>query len=251
MEAAKQRSQLIGACVVAIVAVVLVGMWTMSSRTQAQVAAWNSKAALTFPNPEAGKASLETLVSLRRASSDRTFILECLADQGAIALDLAGRASPAPDPELTALAKDAFQVMLNRFSDEPLAAGVAHLGLATVAENEFVLDQNPAHKEEARRHLKAITEDAKRFSGTPFMDNALARLNDLDRIFTPVNFAPPAPEPDAGTDESSGTDDPGEASTDDASTDDASAEEDAGDDLIDDASADDPPADGTSPNDAG
>ena len=195
MEAAKERGQTIGIVVLAIVAVAVVGIWTMSSRSQAHVSAWASKQELTYPNPEDGRLNLATLVSLRRASSDKTFVLDCLTDQGAIALDLASRTTPAPDAQLNAMAKDAFDELLVLFGHQLVPAGVGHSGLASVAENEFANDQNPAHKEEARRHLKAITENAALYSGTPFMDQALARLNDLDRVFTPITFAPAPPAP--------------------------------------------------------
>ncbi len=195
MEGAKERGQTIGLVVLAIVAVAVVGTWTMSSRSQAHVGAWASKQELTYPNPEEGRLNLATLVSLRRASSDKTFVLDCLTDQGAIALDLANRTTPAPDPQLTATAKEAFDELLALFGSQLVPEGVGRSGLASVAENEFAIDQNPAHKEEARRHLKAITENSELFSGTPFMDNALARLNDLDRVFTPITFAPAAQTP--------------------------------------------------------
>ena len=243
MEAAKQRSQTIGVIVVAIAAVAVVGTWTISSRSRAKVDDWSSKAALTYPNPQDGLLGLESLVSLRRGSSDETFVLDCLVDQGAIALDLAGRASPAPDPKLNAMAKDAFDELLSRFGEQFIAAGVGHSGLATVAENDFAIDQNPAHKETARRHLKNITENAAMFSGTPFMDNALARLNDLDHVFTPVIFAPPAPpiaEEDAdATGQNAAVDDA--AVDDDASSDASSDESNPADGVDDPATVSDPP----------
>jgi hypothetical protein len=238
MEAAKQRGQTIGIIVVGIAAVAVAGTWAMSSRTQASVDAWASKANLTFPNPQEGLLSLESLVSLRRASSDETFVLTCLVDQGAIALDLAGQASPAPDPKLNAMAKDAFNELLSRFGNQLVAAGVGHSGMATAAENDFAIDHDPSHKEVARRHLKAITENAAMFSGTPFMDNALARLNNLDRVFTPVTFAPPAP-PIA---EDAGGAAAWDATGDDESSSDASSEDSDPADPVDDPPAtNDPP----------
>ncbi len=238
MEAAKQRGQTIVVIVVGIAAVVVVGTWTMSSRSQANVDAWASKRNLTYPNPQDGRLALENLALLRRGSSDKTFVLDCLTDQGAIALDLANRASPAPDPQLNELAKDAFEELLELFGNQLVAAGVGHSGMASVAENEFALDRNPAHKEEARRHLKKITENVALFSGTPFMDNALSRLNDLDRVFTPVTFEPPAPP----TTEDGGDAAPGDAAVDaDSSSDVSSDQPDPPVEIDDPASTNDPP----------
>ena len=101
-----------------------------------------------------------------------------------------------PDEEFNAMARRAFEHLLDRFPDSPLAIGRARCGLATVEENAFVLDGDLSHKERALAHLRAIIDD-EALSLTPFVRIAADRIETLDETFTPVTFAPPpaAPEP--------------------------------------------------------
>jgi hypothetical protein len=184
----------VGIIVVAVV--VSVGLWVVRSRSRALGEAYISMSALTFPDLDQGKQSLESLTTLTSTTSDHQFLLSALIEQGRAALDLASKGKPAPDREMNEKAKEAFDRLLREFKEDPIAVGVAHLGLATAAGNDFVLDGNPAHKETARRHLEQV-RDSQLLTGLPFQTFALARLNNLSETFRTVEFAPPLPKPEA------------------------------------------------------
>jgi hypothetical protein len=94
------------------------------------------------------------------------------------------------DKAMNDAARDAFNELLQRFPSNPLAIGVAHLGLATVEENEFAANGNPAHKEKALAFLNKII-DNRMLDTTPFNRQALDRRSSLDAVFQKVEFAPP------------------------------------------------------------
>jgi hypothetical protein len=182
-----------GTLVVAVAA--SVGLWVLRSRSRALGEAYVSMSALTFPDLEQGKQNLESLTTLTSTTSDHQFLLSALVEQGRAALELASKGQPAPDREMNEEAKETFERLLREFKEDPIAIGVAHLGLATAAGNDFVLDGNPAHKETARRHLERV-RDSELLTGLPLQTFALARLNNLNETFKTVEFAPPLPKPE-------------------------------------------------------
>jgi len=188
-----ERANQILLIVVVVVAVIAVVSWSLRSSSRAVDDAYAELSSLTFADVESGRESLGTLKMLSESSSDEAFILRALILRGEQAVRLAGLTDPAPDPGINSQAEEAFTELLDRFGDNILALGVAHSGLATVAENQFVIDGNPAHKDTARRHLDAIKTNTA-LNGTPFMSSALDRLNMLDETFVVVKFAPPAPK---------------------------------------------------------
>ena len=179
--------------VVVVVAVIALASWSLRSSSRAVDDAYAELSGLSFGDVESGRGSLSTLKTLSESSSDEGFVYRAMMLRGEQAIRLAGLTDPAPDPEINAHAQEAFEELLARFSDNALALGVAHSGLATVAENQFVIDGNPAHKDTARRHLDAIKNNTA-LNGMPFMSSALNRLNMLDETFVVVKFAPPAPK---------------------------------------------------------
>ncbi|UCF32410.1 MAG: hypothetical protein JSV78_08735 [Phycisphaerales bacterium] len=215
----KHGSKIVAGTIVVAVAA-SVGLWLVRSRSRALGEAYVSMSALTFPDLDQGKQSLDSLTTLTSTTSDHHFLLSALIEQGRAALDLASKGKPAPDREMNEKAKEAFERLLREFKEDPIAVGVAHLGLATAAGNDFVLDGNPAHKETARRHLEQV-RDSQLLTGLPFQTFALAQLNNLNETFRPVEFAPPLPkpeveeeattEPGSGTGESSAPSAPGAA----------------------------------------
>lgn len=155
--------------------------------------AWRQKEQLVFTGDvTAAKESLEKLARLTRESSDESFVLMGLIDQGTIALRKSAEAATPPDRELNQVARAAFEELLRRFPNNPLALGVGHCGLATVEANEFVLDGDVAHKDRARRHLETV-QSTELLNGTPYQTRAIEQLARLDKVFTPVVFAPPLP----------------------------------------------------------
>jgi hypothetical protein len=75
-----------------------------------------------------------------------------------------------------------------------MAVGLATLGLATVEENEYSLDRDPAHRQRAEELLNSVVENPL-LTGMPFQALAVDRLKSLDSVFSEVVFVPPsAPE---------------------------------------------------------
>jgi len=183
----------IGVVILVAVAVVAVVSISIGTRTANIEDAWRRKGQLAFENPEDGRRSLDRLSTMLRESKDESFVLSGLMDQGLVALRLAQEVDAAPDPDLNAKARSAFESLLARFKDNPLAFGVAHTGLATVEENDFALDTEMAHKDRAKAHLQAVLDNPA-LSSMPFFRLASDRLERLDDVFTFVRFASP-PEP--------------------------------------------------------
>ncbi len=164
---------------------------TVQSRSTAREDRWRRRADLAFTDPQVGRESLATLSTLIQDAPD-DFALASLIEQGHQALRLSLDVNVPPDRELTATAKTAFHQLLARFGDNQLAVGAAHLGLATVEENEFALDGDPTHRTEVEKHLAAVI-DAPSLDGMPFKGIAMKRRDELDETFKRITFAEPQP----------------------------------------------------------
>lgn len=189
----------LGIVVLAVLAVAVTVTLTMRTRAASLEDAWKQKVALTYENVEDGKQSLDKLSALLRDSSDPSFVMSALIDQGLQSLRLAQEVPLPPDGNLNDRAKSAFDQLLARFGHNPIAQGTARLGLATVAENEFAIDGSIAHKETARDQLTAVVEHPA-LATLPYHLLARERLEQLDDTFTVVRFSaapPPEPEPPA------------------------------------------------------
>ncbi len=184
----------IGLICLAIVVVVGAVSFGLRSRATAMDDVWRRRNQLSFETIDVGKKSLEALEGITRDVSNKNFVLTSLVDQGRQALRLAQLVPVPPDRELNEKARQAFEQLQSRFVGNPLAVGVALSGLATVEENEFVLDGNLSHKEKAREHLNAIVGNPQ-LNALPFQQLALDRLKSLDATFTKVTVAPPPPPP--------------------------------------------------------
>ena len=184
----------IGLICLAIVVVVGAVSFGLRSRATAMEDVWRRRNQLSFETIDVGKKSLEALEGITRDVSNKNFVLTSLIDQGRQALRLAQQAAVPPDRELNEKARQAFEQLLSRFADNPLAVGVALSGFATVEENEFVLDGSLSHKEKAREHLNAIVGNPQ-LNALPFQQLALDRLKSLDATFTKVTVEPPPPAP--------------------------------------------------------
>ncbi len=164
------------------------------ARAAAKEDLWRRRGELVFEPVDVGKKSLETLENITREVNDRDFVRAGLMDLGRQALRLAQQVPFPPDREMNQKAREAFEELLSRFGDNPLAVGVALSGLATVEENEFVLDGSLEHKEKTRAHLNAIVGNPK-LNALPFQQLALDRLKNLDATFTKVVVEAPPPLP--------------------------------------------------------
>lgn len=188
-----ENGKTIGFAVFVIAAVLLAIALTARSRTAAMEATWQRRTSLKFTDAVIGKESLRELAAMTQESPDENFVFKGLVDRGAQALRLSREAPISPDRELNDMARDAFDELLTRFGDNPLALGIAHCGLATVEENEFVIDQDMDHRARAEEHLTAVIESPL-LNGMPFQRLALDRRNALDKIFRVVEFQYPVPE---------------------------------------------------------
>ncbi len=191
-----ENGKTIGFAVIIIAIVVSAIAFTVRSRAAAIEDTWRRRNSLSFADPKTGKESLRTLAAMTRESSDEDFVFRGLVDRGSQALRLAREVPAPPDPELNIMAREAFEELLRRFGNKRLAVGIAHCGLATVEENEFVLDRDMAHKNRAEEHLTAVIENPQ-LSGMPFQRLALDRRTALNKVFAEVEFKYEVPEDEA------------------------------------------------------
>ena len=188
----------VGLLVVAVVAVVG-GYLVITGQAEAsRIGAWKNMSALTsnesLKDADAVKSSLDQLASLREANTAKDFAMASLITQADVALHQALQVDNPPDPKLNALARSAFEELLQRYGNRvPLAFGAAHCGLATVEENEFAIDGDMSHKQAADEHLKKVVNHTA-LNVTPLNGIAIDRRARLDETFKKVTFAPPAPE---------------------------------------------------------
>ncbi len=89
---------------------------------------------------------------------------------------------------LLEIAERHCRLLMDRYASNPAMHAAALRALASVEENRYVLDGDAAHKERARQHLEEIRDTAA-FTGTPFQDDALTRLNDFEGLWQPMVLA--------------------------------------------------------------
>lgn len=190
----EQHSKQITMVAVGALALFAISTFVMRSRDESRDDIWRQKNALNFEGTQEGPKAVDQLLSLVEKTSDTRFAMDGLVEAGRQALRLSREAPFPPDRELNNKARRAFEALLARFPRQALPAGVALAGLATVEENEFVLDHNPAHKDKAKELLTRLSSDPL-FQGMPYQRIALDRLKSLDSVFQVTEFMPPAPPP--------------------------------------------------------
>lgn len=194
----KNGNYVVGGLVV--IAVIALGYVYVQRSAQQQLAdARRQMTTLPLDTDEDVRESISTLKVLVSENDDPQFERQALRRQAYMAMSRAGAAEDGtPSREFLEMAQEAFQSLLERHGEKPLDAGAALMGLATVEEDLFVLDRDPAHKEKAREYLERIANDAS-FNGTPYQTIALERLNTLDETFIQVALvdAPAGPPPSA------------------------------------------------------
>lgn len=188
----------------AIIVIFAAVTFGLRSRAAAVQDVWRQRHELKFDTLENGKKSIDQFDTLVEKAPDDTFAMSALLDQGREALRLSQLEPFPPGKELNERARTSFQKLLDRFKGNALAEGSALTGLATVEENAFSIDGDPAHKTRAREYLTKVTEGAQ-FSGLPLQRAARDRLANLDSIFVHVEVQPPlaqpTPEPEAPADD--------------------------------------------------
>ena len=182
---------MIGAVVIA--AVLLVWIYQKHSTSEALTTAIKQMRAMPSSTDEEVRSSIEKLERLASESGNEAVVVQTLRRRAAMAMRRAHAAEDGkPSVEFLDLAEAAYQGVLNRFPNRSLDVGVALCGLASIEEDRFVLDSDPAHQEAARRYLQRIRDDGQ-LTGTPIVSVALARLNTLDETFLPIVIAAALP----------------------------------------------------------
>ena len=182
----------------AVVGVVVFLAWSiLQSKQQTSAMVWQRLNALPLGDYDGMKESLSELRLLADDASSETLGLTVLSKWAEVALRLVSLApNDFEKSQHNEEAASALERLIDRFPDNPLAIGTASCGLATVEENRFVFTGDLAGRDKAKAHLERV-RDEPRLNGTPFMTQALDRLNRLDDIFVTVTFAPPPP-PETG-----------------------------------------------------
>jgi hypothetical protein len=181
--------------VVVVLVIVAAISFGIRARTAAYEDIWRRKAELSFQDAATGRASLQSLAALTRETGDQAFVLQALIDQGRQAIRLSQEVPNPPDLELNKQAREAFEQLRTRFPDNPLAMGVALLGLATVEENEFAVDKDLVHKDRAKAHLDAVMQTPL-LNALPFQQIARDRLAGLNATFSQIVVGPPSAPPE-------------------------------------------------------
>jgi hypothetical protein len=172
---------------VAVVALVLLGYVYMTrSAAQSLADATQQMRSLPLDTDQDVRDSVAKLRQLAAENQDEDFIMGALRWRAGRAMDRAHAADDGtPSREFLDMARAAFNEVLERHPDRTLDVGGALIGLATIEEDLFILDDDLAHKEAARRFLEQI-RDNQDLNGTPFQTIALDRLNALDETFVQV-----------------------------------------------------------------
>jgi hypothetical protein len=195
----KHGNYVVGAVVV-VALVALVYVYKDRSARQALADARQEMRALPFNTDDEVRESVAALKRLAAENTEGPFVRETLRLRAGLALDRAGAADDGtPSTEFLEMAREAYEETLARYPQAVLDRAAALMGLATIEEDLFVLDQDPSHRQRAREYLERVRDD-QALNGMPFQSIALERLNAIDETFVPVALveAPPPPGPFVG-----------------------------------------------------
>ncbi len=141
-----------------VVAIAALGYVYMNrSAAQALADANRQVDTLPFGTDAEVKDSIEKLKALAAEHDDNeAFVMNTLRRRAAFAMR---RAHVAEDGTLSKefldVAAEAYHAIVDRFGHRSLDVAAAHCGLATIEEDLFILDNDPAHKEAAPAFVKA------------------------------------------------------------------------------------------------
>jgi hypothetical protein len=192
----KYGNYFVGALVV--IALIALGYVYMTrSAAQALADARQEMNSLPFATDEEVRDSIAKLERLASENDSETFVVDTLRRRAGMAMNRAQAADDGtPSEEFLGLARTAYEEILQQFPERHLDVAAALIGLATIEEDLFVLDDDLTHKDAAREYLERI-RDNPNLNGTPFQTVALDRLNALDETFVQVVMVEAAPEPAA------------------------------------------------------
>ncbi len=131
--------------------------------------------------------SLSRIGDLGDQSTNEEFKVEALMGRADLALDVAISAEAGIDMKFLDESKKAFEQVVRDYQKRPVHYGRALFGLYQVEANAFSVDSDPARKATAEGYLEKLRDDS-RLAGVPLQRLAIDRLNELDDIFTKVEF---------------------------------------------------------------
>jgi len=190
--------------VVVVAAVAVLFMYVRHSRSAGRTDVIQRIESAQFVDAEgqplSGAALTNTIQILERVAEENKepdLTRRALMQLSSGVLALALNAPQSMTPESLQAAEGACKRLIRDYGNETIAVGTALLQLATIEGNRFVLDGDPSRKNKAREYLEQITRNEQNlFTATPYMQRALAALNELDHAFQPVKMAaapPPTP----------------------------------------------------------
>jgi hypothetical protein len=205
----------VGGGLAVILAIVAINAYRTSARAEARTSAYaelrkasSLQVAGMAKTDEEVRASLNIIDDLVSTSTDDAFRISALNDKAFMAMRLAQRAlaepvgadAPAAQRKEDVMryldeARSAYERVVREHADHALYAGRASFGLFEVEATAFVADGDTARRERAEQHLKRVLDNPA-LNGTPLQTVAIGLLNDLDAVFTQIEFpARPAVEP--------------------------------------------------------
>lgn len=187
--------------VVVVAAVAVLFMYVRHSRAAGRTDVIQKIESAEFVDAEgrplSGAALTSTIQILERVAEENKepdLTRRALMQLSSGVLDLALNDPQSITPESLQAAEGACKRLIRDYGNEAVAVGTALLQLVTIEGNRFALDADPSHKDKAREYLEQITRDERKlFTATPYMERALAAMNELDHTFQPVKMAAASP----------------------------------------------------------
>ncbi|MGB0716941.1 MAG: hypothetical protein ACPGXK_13750 [Phycisphaerae bacterium] len=197
----EEHGKTIGIVVLVAAALVVVTNVVSGAREADSTRQFQQLSLLAFNTEEEKSESFQKLMALSQEASTDSLAVRTLSLRGARALESATE-NASVNQEMNELARESFSRLLKQHGSNPVAEGIARLGIATCEENAFVLDGDASHKTLALENIEAIIANEKMHT-LPFYAMALERKEKIDQTFSTVEFVP-APveetaEADAGT----------------------------------------------------
>ncbi|MCA9253160.1 MAG: hypothetical protein R3E58_20480 [Phycisphaerae bacterium] len=132
--------------------------------------------------------TISRIADLGEQSTNQDFKIEAALKRGNMALSIAMNNPGGIDLEFLKDAKSAFEEVVNKYKSKPIPYGRALYGLYQVEANAFAVDGDSGRKAAAAGYLTTLRDDT-RLAGVPFQTMAIDRLNEIDELFTKVEFA--------------------------------------------------------------
>ncbi len=131
--------------------------------------------------------SLTRIGDLADQSNNDEFKVEARLLRAELALQTAVTSEGGVDKAFLDEAEKGFETLVRDYKNLPIYYGRALYGLFQVESNAFAVDGDASRKAAAEGHLLKLRDDS-RLAGVPLQQLAVDRLNELDDIFTKVEF---------------------------------------------------------------